>query len=190
MPVDESGSWDAAASPTATQPSPPTRPRQEETAENVRGLPQNATPSSRARVSGISPRRGELVRHDKHPIALKHDRLAPKEVDAPVGLGDDKRPISSEGGREPVWGRDGRQLFFRQRSDSAVMVVAVETEPAVRFRPPELLFKGPYYSAGGVQYDVARDGRFLMVGTSAVENTDLVVALDWSEELKGRFPAN
>jgi Tol biopolymer transport system component len=75
-----------------------------------------------------------------------------------------KHPVSTEGGREPVWSADGSELFYR--SGDKVMAVAVETEPDLTSGTPRVLFEGPYviYLGGGTNYDVSPDGRrFLMI---------------------------
>jgi hypothetical protein len=60
---------------------------------------------------------------------------------------------------------------------------------------PEKLFEGPYvFIEGPTPFDVAPDGRFLMlkesgeVGTTAPD--DLIVVQNWFEELKARVPTN
>jgi hypothetical protein len=65
--------------------------------------------------------------------------------------------------REAVWSRDGRELFYRHGSQ--MMSVRV---PAGQQQPDSatVLFEGDYFAAGGpgiVNYDVASDGRFLML---------------------------
>ena len=47
--------------------------------------------------------------------------------------------VSTELGQEPVWSRDGRELFYR--GPRGMMVVPVEFEPTFRSGDPELLFK-------------------------------------------------
>ena len=74
----------------------------------------------------------------------------------------------------------------------ALMAVAVETEPTFRVVGTRKLFEGPY-SEGGNDYDVSPDGkRFLMIresGTSSSAGSELVVVLDWFEELKRLVPS-
>ncbi len=68
------------------------------------------------------------------------------------------------------------------------------TEPAFTRGGPEVLFTGRYISAAGRKYDISPDGQqFLMVkearqrdDTSAL--TQLIVVLNWFEELKRRVP--
>jgi serine/threonine-protein kinase len=92
--------------------------------------------------------------------------------------------ISTGGGREPVWSPDGTELFYRQ--GDAMMAVSVETDGDVAAGPPVKLFEGRYATEylGVPHYDVAPDGRFLMVeveATSASVRLDIV--LNWFDEL-------
>ena len=99
--------------------------------------------------------------------------------------------VSSNGGYEPLWSADGRELFYRQ--GDAVMAVAVETGNEFSFAAPKPLFSGPYVQrpdpvARG--YDVARDGRFLMIlpgdENRAAAPASIVVVQNFGEELKQR----
>ncbi len=72
--------------------------------------------------------------------------------------------ISTGGGNEPVWSRDGTQLFYR--SGESIMAVAVKTSPTFSAGVPQRLFDGPYERSTNFwcDYDVSPDGsRFLMV---------------------------
>ena len=105
--------------------------------------------------------------------------------------------VSDDGGTEPLWSRDGRELFYR--ASRKMMVVEVETEPEFSPGTARPLFEGPYlsalagavYGAGG--YDVAADGqRFLMIELEedAPALTQIVVVLNWLEELERLVPTN
>ncbi len=76
------------------------------------------------------------------------------------------RQVSSEGGVEPRWSRDGRQLFYRGINRQEMMAVTVKTTPTFRAGTPRTLFQAQ--AASGLdypRYDVSPDGkRFLMVG--------------------------
>ena len=98
--------------------------------------------------------------------------------------------ISSDGGQEPVWSPDGRELYYR--NGDQVLAVAITTEPAFRPGRPELLFEARYEKSPvpAVNYDISPDGkRFLMVkerpGTTRVHFN---VVLNWFEELKRLVP--
>ena len=104
-----------------------------------------------------------------------------------------KRLISTNGGTEPVWSADGRELFYRQGIQ--IMAVAVETQPTFTTGTPQVLFAGSEYPAdpaGHQGYDVSADGqRFLMVRSQqGIGATSLYVVLNWFEELKRLAPVN
>jgi Tol biopolymer transport system component len=96
--------------------------------------------------------------------------------------------ISSEGGTEPVWSRDGRELFYL--SGSRMMAVAVEAGSAFQAGAPRALFEGRFTPGpnGVAGYDVAADGRFLMVQPLHPDppTNQIQVVLNWSEELRRR----
>lgn len=97
--------------------------------------------------------------------------------------------VSTTGGKEPVWSRDGNELFYRQ--GTAVVAVPVATEPALRVGKGEVLFDGPYQAdrAGHSAYDVSPDGkRFLMIRNESAGEVDLHVVLNLGEELKAKAP--
>jgi len=102
-----------------------------------------------------------------------------------------KVQISSEGGTEAVWSRNGRELFYRNRA--RMMAVAVSMEPTFSAAKPRLLFEGRYEMgvvSGMINYDVSRDGeRFLMLKSSGAAEPPLDVVLNWFSELSRRAPS-
>jgi eukaryotic-like serine/threonine-protein kinase len=70
--------------------------------------------------------------------------------------------VSVGGGTDPVWSRDGRELFYRQAD--ALMAVGISATNGFSHEPPRLLFRGRFWvdPSGDQAYDVSRDGRFLM----------------------------
>ena len=105
-----------------------------------------------------------------------------------------KWQISTDGGTEPLWNRNGRELFYR--SGIKMMAVQVTTQPAFAASKPSVLFEKEYaaseFPATGMAYDVSPDGqRFLMVkeAEQATTPTQINVVLNWFEELKRLAPA-
>jgi serine/threonine-protein kinase len=96
-----------------------------------------------------------------------------------------KVPVSTEGGEEPVWSRDGHELFYR--SGAKTMAVANPFEQS----KPEVLFERAYWRGSPRDYDVASDGRFLMLKEDEqfAAATHIDVVLNWHELLKQRVPA-
>jgi Tol biopolymer transport system component len=103
-----------------------------------------------------------------------------------------KWQVSTDGGTEPVWNPNGRELFYRE--GDKMMAVDVTTQPSFSAGKPKMLFEGPYLPTPVTfpNYDVSPDGqRFLMlksVDQSQAAPTQINVVLNWFEELKRRVP--
>jgi Tol biopolymer transport system component len=103
-----------------------------------------------------------------------------------------KWQISTEGGTEPVWNPNGRELFYR--SGDSVIAVEIATQPGFVAGKPRKLFEGRYEPAPVpiANYDVSPDGqRFLMLKPTEqaqVAPTQINVVLNWFEELKQKVP--
>jgi serine/threonine-protein kinase len=97
--------------------------------------------------------------------------------------------VSTEGGTRPIWGRDGKELFFL---DAANRLTAVLVQPggnAFRHGRPVTVFNATYvdpYDADARPFDAAPDGRFLMVKENATAR--LAVVVNAIEELKAKVP--
>jgi serine/threonine-protein kinase len=115
-------------------------------------------------------------------------------------VGDARYQISNGGGRSPTWASDGHELFFVNRS--SMLSVPVQMRPTFSAGNPTRLFEahsavldGRFSGIGTVRtYDVARDGRFLMIKEDAIADEhaappSIVVVQNWLEELKRRVPA-
>jgi hypothetical protein len=99
------------------------------------------------------------------------------------------------GGMNPVFSRDGSELFYF--NNGGLSVASVEYEPSLRIGAPQTLFGGPYWygvsgpdGGRGRAWDAHPDGRFLMIKvpneSDAVARLQVVV--NWSEELRQRAP--
>ena len=96
---------------------------------------------------------------------------------------------------DPMWRRDGKEIFYRNASK--MMAVPVSTQASFQAGRPHLLWEGEYtfglsssYGLGGVtftSYDVSLNGqRFLMIkdNDQNLYATKIVVVVNWVEELK------
>ena len=94
--------------------------------------------------------------------------------------------VSAGGGFQPLWSRDGREMFYRDLT-GAVMRVAIEVGPGWAADTPTMLFgAGQYYfgygEAFGRTYDISRDGRrFLMIKDVAPDQSSAPTILVDSE---------
>jgi serine/threonine-protein kinase len=110
--------------------------------------------------------------------------------------------VSTAGGAEPVWARDGGELFYRA-PNGAVMRVSIAPESTWKASAPAPLFGGTSYAFSGSgdlrgalarTYDVSPDGkRFLMLknGEAPVPTSTaphIVVVQNWFEDLKRLVP--
>ncbi len=99
-----------------------------------------------------------------------------------------KWQISTEGGTEPVWARNG-ELFYR--NGDKMMAVATNTKANFSADTPKVLFEGHYATYNTMPaYDVTPDGqRFLLAKTAEQGPQEISVVLNWTEELKQKAPA-
>jgi Tol biopolymer transport system component len=99
-----------------------------------------------------------------------------------------KWQISTEGGTEPVWARNG-ELFYR--SGDKMMAVATNTKANFSADTPKVLFEGHYATYNTMPaYDVSPDGqRFLLAKTAEQGPQEISVVLNWTEELKQKAPS-
>jgi serine/threonine-protein kinase len=132
---------------------------------------------------------------DGHWLAYISDESGRKEIYVqPYPGPGGKWQISTEGGVEPLWNRNGRELFYR--SGKKMMAVEIATKPSFSAGTPKVLFEGTYQSLPTIStpnYDVSPDGqRFLMLKPTEQTQaapTQITVVLNWFEELKRRVPA-
>ena len=106
-------------------------------------------------------------------------------------------PISNGGGMQPEWARDTSELFFMTVDASQLMSVPVPESFDTPWDVPEMLFELPFVPAGGKQskrYDVAPDGRFLMIREDAPDpggqgsSVRMRAVVNWFEELNNIAP--
>jgi len=91
--------------------------------------------------------------------------------------------ISTNGGTEPVWSRDGSELFYRE--GDTLKSVPIRREEPTMFGAPVTMFEGRYehspYGGRSANYDVSADGtRFLMLRRKNVPTPAAIhIVLNW-----------
>lgn len=100
--------------------------------------------------------------------------------------------VSSGGGHDPVWSHDGKELFY-DNGPKLMSARVVSQAPDFRVEAPRVLFEGGFvHDETDVIirfFDVAPDGRFLMIEPNATaEGASIIVAQHWDEELKRLLP--
>jgi Tol biopolymer transport system component len=161
---------------------------------DIVAAPADATAEVRILVAPGSPAYDPMLSPNGRWLAYVSHRTGREEIwvqgypdGAPVR-------VSSNGGHEPLWSADGRELFYRQAD--AIMAVNVDADASAEFSftAPQRLFgnssvirNGP----GSRSYDVARDGRFLMImpndtAAAAAAAASIIVVQNFAEEVKQR----
>ena len=100
-----------------------------------------------------------------------------------------KTLISTEGGAEPAWSRDGRELFYRRGQELYAVSFSVDGDAG----QPTLLFTGKFRITDDnhrTHYDVSLDGeRFVMIQSESSDaRLEIHVVLNWFTELKRLAP--
>ncbi len=101
-------------------------------------------------------------------------------------VGDDKQRISTNGGKQPIWRGDGKELFYIA-SDGQMMAVAVKLgEAAFESSAPQSLFKTKMLARVVHEYDASADGQRFLIGTRIGESKAAppTVILNWMAEMK------
>lgn len=96
--------------------------------------------------------------------------------------------VSTTGGTEPLWSRDGRTLFYR--SARRIMAASVRTSPTFSLGARTAVLEGDFLpNASHQNYDVAPDGKhFLMIKRAGTEAQTIVVH-NWMTEVRARVAA-
>jgi dipeptidyl aminopeptidase/acylaminoacyl peptidase len=144
------------------------------------------------------------VSSDGRWMAYRSTRSGRPEIWVQAASGSAPVRVSQNGGREPVWSRDSRELYYLE--GNRLIAHAVKNGSDSSFGPPAVLFDRPYFHGalfGGTtgvpnspsldvvrSYDVAKDGRFIMIPSptnptpGAGAAPGIVVVQNWVEELK------
>ena len=95
------------------------------------------------------------------------------------------RSVSTDGGAEPVWSRDGTELFYR--AGTKMMAASIDAGPEMRIAKPHALFEGEFAKGtiDAANYDVTGDRRFVMVQAAEQSATQptLHILLHWFDTI-------
>jgi len=91
--------------------------------------------------------------------------------------------VSLDGGSEPVWAANGRELFYR--NGTKMMVAAIALHPTFTVGARRELFEGNYVNDPVYRsYDVTRDGQAFVMVRSPKPSADFIVVLNWFDQLR------
>jgi hypothetical protein len=112
--------------------------------------------------------------------------VQPFTADGKVGI--DKRRVSTAGGTQPVWRRDGHELFFVADSGKMISVEIKKSGTELEFGTPKTLFQTHMHNRYSIlhEYDVSPDGQRFLIGTLIGESKapPPTVILNWTADLK------
>jgi serine/threonine-protein kinase len=97
-----------------------------------------------------------------------------------------KWTVSTSGGEDPRWSRDGRTLFFI--SGQKLLSAEVSTDPTFSSRPPQKAFDLIDYQPTGIPFpfDVSPDGKRILLDGPARRKADIVVVQNWLADVEQR----
>ncbi len=159
-------------------------------------LADNGTPSGTATPFAnmeFSEEQGRFS-PDAHWVAYASDESGRSEIyiqpfPAPEN-GGSKTPISHDGGTQPRWRRDGKELFYFSL-DGKLMASDITQGPTFKASVPRALFQLPVAQVGHNEqalrvfgWDVAPDGKRVLVDTGTTSSEPITVVLNWTAELK------
>jgi Tol biopolymer transport system component len=106
------------------------------------------------------------------------DEIYVQEFPGPGGIS----LVSSDGGTEPIWAPNGRELYYRTSAN--FIAVRVETRPTFRVLERRTLFSDIYLrQINHRRYDVHPNGEsFVMVKATGL--AELIVTLNWMDRLR------
>ncbi len=145
----------------------------------------------RAWMAGPSRELAAFFSPDGRSVAYVSDESGKNEVYVrPYPGAGPKIKISSEGGAEPAWAPDGREIFYRAKE--TFMAVPIRTEPELSAGQPHPLFPDQFdrwpREDGSRNYDVSRDGsRFLFIrpaGSKQEPITRLDLVTNWPAQIE------
>jgi Tol biopolymer transport system component len=104
-----------------------------------------------------------------------------------------KWQVSPGGGREPVWRRDGKELYYvttffvaSAESSGSIMAVPIRTDSGFEFGTPQALFQTSMPVIPFCKYDVSADGQRFLVNSVVGEARANPITLiqNWTAEIK------
>ncbi len=160
-------------------------------ASDIELLPTSGSRTPKPLISTAAAEMAAMFSPDGRYVAYVSDETGREQVYVqPFPELGPRVQVSTSGGVEPVWNRNGGELFYREgdRLMSVRLAKAVALDPAA----PVALFEGHYenvpYGGRCANYDVTPDGRrFLMVRRKNLPRpTEIHIVFNWPAVLLSR----
>lgn len=141
------------------------------------------TGDSTSVVSGPGDQILPAISPDGRWLAFVGDQSGAQQVYvSPIDGSAQPRQVTRGGGTDPRWSWDGGALFYR--SENWIVAVDVTASPVLAVGRPDSLFTGSYLFNQVGNWDVLPDRRFLMIKGDSRTAGELVVVMNWFEELR------
>jgi hypothetical protein len=97
-----------------------------------------------------------------------------------------KWQVSTSGGINAHWRRDGKELFFLDAASNVMAVDVDSSGSAVRLGVPHALFPAAGVRRNGGPYDVSADGKRFLINSGDVKESGepMTLVQNWPAELK------
>jgi serine/threonine-protein kinase len=125
-------------------------------------------------------------------LAYSSNRSGTREIWVQAYPDGSPTPVTSGGGQQPVWARDGKKLYYQ--TTGAIMAVDVEFRGSrITASKPRVAHQGAFlFSAAWTPrtYDVHPDGRLLIIQPVEYDDgrDDIIVVQNWFEEIRALVP--
>ncbi len=148
------------------------------------GHPERARPLT---VSRFSDQRGALS-PDGRWVAFQSNESGSWEIYVtPLNGHGGRRQVSTHGGEEPRWGREGKALYYVSPGHK---MMRAEVRPGIAFdmgRPQELFSFFPNPGGDRTRYLVAPDGRFLVLSARTEQGVPpTTIVVNWQASLAAK----
>jgi eukaryotic-like serine/threonine-protein kinase len=94
-----------------------------------------------------------------------------------------KYQVSKNGGSQPSWRGDGKELFF-VAPDSTMMSTEIDTSVHFAALPPKPLFRTQIAFGGRRQYTVTKDGKRFLAVIPKADTAALTVVVNWTATIE------
>ena len=128
------------------------------------------------------------VSPDSRWVAYMSNETGREEVYVRSLSGGGRVPVSTGGGGEPLWSRDGKRIFYR--TEGRLIAATVSTSPSLAVTARDSVLAGPFAAdLFHPNYDVAPDGRSFVMIRPVEADRHVVLVVNWLEELRRRTGA-
>jgi eukaryotic-like serine/threonine-protein kinase len=95
-----------------------------------------------------------------------------------------KLPATSNGGCDPVWNKDGKQLFYVNSSTDELWSVAVKSGTPPEFGTPRRIHPGPLDYATAHSFALDPKGERILIAQSWAMRGEITILINWKDLLK------